>query len=282
MIRLAAYSDIGSIISLWNEAFGDSENEILFFLNRKFVPENTVVFDDNGRIVSMLFLLEGDLTLNNVSYPSYYLYAACTAKSHRGNGLMGMILDYARTVACERDKYFICLKPANKLLFSFYEKYGYKTVFSSKILTIENSAAKNVFGFPISKLNDYEKSRKTALNKYNRFDWDESAIRFAEEQHQFYGGNSLKNRNGYLLYSENEHNVYVKEYALRPDFLSESASHLFYCTEKESIIFNLPPDFPDNNHKFVIEESGMALAVKDEYCKILEGIKNAYLGLTLD
>ena len=45
MIRLSQSKDIPDIIALWSEAFGDSEEDIRFFLDRKYIPENTVVIE---------------------------------------------------------------------------------------------------------------------------------------------------------------------------------------------------------------------------------------------
>ena len=70
MIRLADKSDIKGIISLWNEAFGDSEEDIMFFLNNRFVPENTLVYESDGVIASVLFLLEGDMRIKGRDFSS--------------------------------------------------------------------------------------------------------------------------------------------------------------------------------------------------------------------
>ena len=99
MIRLSQTKDIPDLITLWNEAFGDSEEDIRFFLDRKYIPENTVVYDDNGKIASVLFLLSGDMRISGKDYPSYYLYAAATLQSHRGKGIMGQMLEYSKNLA---------------------------------------------------------------------------------------------------------------------------------------------------------------------------------------
>ena len=129
MIRLSDKKDINSIIGLWCECFGDSEEDVRFFLDNCYTPKNTLVYEVNGEIASMLFLLEGDMSVSGVDYPSYYLYAACTSKKHRGKGLMADLLSFAKKVAMERKRSFICLRPGEHSLFKFYEKHGYKTVF---------------------------------------------------------------------------------------------------------------------------------------------------------
>ena len=56
MIRFATENYINGIINLWNEAFGDSEEDIKFFLKNKFIPENTLIYESDKEVVSMLFL----------------------------------------------------------------------------------------------------------------------------------------------------------------------------------------------------------------------------------
>jgi hypothetical protein len=57
MIRYSDKNDLNGIIRLWHEAFGDSENEIRFFLDSCYIPHNTVVYESDGEIASMLFQL---------------------------------------------------------------------------------------------------------------------------------------------------------------------------------------------------------------------------------
>ena len=49
MIRISAESDRSGLIALWQEAFGDSEKAIEFFLDNRYVAEKTVVSEDNGK-----------------------------------------------------------------------------------------------------------------------------------------------------------------------------------------------------------------------------------------
>ena len=227
MIRFAQNSDIDSMISLWNEAFGDSEEDIRFFIDNKFIPENTVVYDDDGKVVSMLFLLEGNLSVKGVSYSSYYLYAACTAKSCRGRGIMAMLLEKAKEITAERNRYFICLMPGEKSLFSFYERFGYKSIFSRKILNISGCDIKSdAAEAEASEQTDYAALRNNAFKDSDRFDWDNNSIEFACKHHELYGGKRLETCKGYVLYSVDNEIVYVKELAFPPSGLKKTISFL--------------------------------------------------------
>lgn len=283
MIRFAKQTDICSIIALWSEAFGDKEEDIRFFLDNRFIPENTVVFVENGEVVSMLFLLEGDLIIDNKSYSSYYLYAACTSVSQRGRGIMANLLEKAKETAENRGKYFICLMPGEPSLFDFYKRFGYKSIFSRKILSINNSDLNNDCKGIQSEENDLlVETRKNAFGGFNRFEWDENAIRFACKHHLLYGGKALVSCKGYALYSTNANELTVKEFTFSPDNLENAAAKLLSECKTDNIIIHLPSDYPTDIGRYEIKKSAMALAVKNDYEQIIEEVNNAYLGLTLD
>lgn len=283
MIRFAANSDIVSMISLWIEAFGDSEEDIGFFIDNKFIPENTIVYDDNGAIVSMLFLLEGNLTLKGTSYPSYYLYAACTAKECRGRGIMAMLLEKAKEITAERNKFFICLMPAEESLFGFYERFGYKSIFSRKILNVSSHDFKNIADEAKDFKNiDYADLRKNAFKNYDRFDWGNDSILFACKHHQHYGGKCFSTCKGYALYTADNKYIRVKEFAFPSSELNRTTSFLMSDTGLSECTVSLPAAYPTDIGKYTTVKSAMALPVKQEYEKLIKGIENAYLGLTLD
>ncbi len=283
MIRAATKDDINGIIALWNEAFGDSEDDIRFFLDNRFEPKNTLVNYIDNEVVSMLFLLEGDMVIDCESYPSYYLYAACTAKKCRGRGLMAELLNEAKSLAAERNKCFICLMPGEKSLFDFYARFGYKTVFSRKILKVELSDLPEIEN-PCNELNfsDYSEKRRNGFSKFNRFEWDNMSIDFACKHHLLYGGKELNSCNGYLLYSECESSINVKEFAFPEENFNSALVNLLVRTKSKNAIINLPSDYQVSFGQYEIVDSAMAVSLKPEIDCIISGLKNAYLGLTLD
>ena len=283
MIRFANRNDISAIITLWSEAFGDSENEIRFFIDNKFEPENTLIYEYCGEAASMLFLLEGNMIIDGDEFPSYYLYAACTAKKCRGRGIMSELLNAAKTIAAERNKYFICLMPGNKSLFDFYERFGYKTVFSRKILNVKLSELTDYETFNEESVGaDYIDKRKNAFSNYNRFEWDNNSIEFACKSHLLYNGIELNNCNGYALYSLKSSGLFVKEFAFSSKNLISSLKKLFDESGADKAEIYLPSDYLTQIGNFEIVDSAMAVSVKSEYDYLLSDLKGAYLGLTLD
>ncbi|MEE1012165.1 MAG: GNAT family N-acetyltransferase [Acutalibacteraceae bacterium] len=278
MIRYSNKSDLNDIIHLWNEAFGDSEEDIMFFINNKYILENTLIYEADGKIASMLFLLEGEMKINNNRYPSYYLYAACTLNEYRGKGFMSLLLDFAKKTAYNRGYYYICLLPASKSLYRYYEKYGYKPLFKKKIINISPEYAVYNSDFADTDCENLFLLRDKAFKNIDMFVWDKKSLEFAFEHHKYYGGQAKTNCKGYMLYTQNNSDVTVKEYCFADvsgDFFSE-------FKDMKNITINLPVEYSAECDNSEIVDSGMILAINDEAEKLTEIVKNPYLGLTLD
>ncbi len=281
MIRISDKSDIIGIINLWREAFGDSENEILFFLDNRYKPENTLVAEENGKIASMLFLLEGKMKINGICYPSFYLYAACTLKEFRGKGLMASLLKFAKETASDRNIDFICLLPAEESLYKFYESHNYKTVFSKKVYVFsrENIADSTVNTELFCNL---EETRNKAFEDIDMFKWDNDSLDFAFEHNSFYGGQALIGNNGYALFNVTEQDVYIKECTLTDEVEAVVSTILNKYPDINKIVVDLPVGIKTAYNNYEIVDSGMALAVSKKAEILIDEIKDAYLGLTLN
>ena len=282
MIRLSNNNDINGIISLWKEAFGDSEKDIIFFLNTHYKPENTVVYDSEGIIASVLFLLDGEMHINGVDYSSYYLYAACTLKNFRGRGIMSQMLEFSECIASERNKKFIALKPAEASLYDYYSRFGYKSVFSKKIISIENTD-NNEYVESDNLNNNYASPiRDNVYDFINYFKWDNYSVNFAIEHQKYFGGNIIQNGNGYLLYRINDKTIFVNENTFSAIEFKKHAFGLLNKYSADKIIAELPVDFTFDENNFEIIKSGMLLPLCEKAEKLIENIDNAYLALTLD
>lgn len=117
------------VYELWQEAFGDSEEEISFFLENCKNYKLLGCYCD-GKLASMLFLV--DCKVNSVDCK--YIYAACTLEKYKKQGLMTDLL-----IKC-REKYrHIALIPANENLVNFYKNRGFLTPMDLNYLVFEQS-----------------------------------------------------------------------------------------------------------------------------------------------
>lgn len=103
------------IINLWQEVFGDSSEEVQYFIDN-CKHKTCLCLESDNVLASMLFLV--DCRVGNTEYK--YVYAACTAPSYRGNGYITDLLQYTL-----RSYYNVLLVPANIDLVPFYRKRGF-------------------------------------------------------------------------------------------------------------------------------------------------------------
>lgn len=106
---------------LWQRVFGDSREFIDMFLTDVFRAENLFCREEQGRVVSMAFVVE----LQTKYGPTGYLYAVATDAEWRGQGL-------AQTVVCEaidemrrRGYAAAMLIPSHPKLKEFYRRFGF-------------------------------------------------------------------------------------------------------------------------------------------------------------
>jgi GNAT superfamily N-acetyltransferase len=128
MIKFTTCSE--DIVRLWNEAFGDSKEDIMFFINNVKNAKCLSYYDKNN-IASMLFLVE--CCVDGVN--GEYIYAACTEKKSRGFGYMTELLNYAK----KHCKSFVCLIPANKSLINYYNQRGFDIELSIDAVQFDES-----------------------------------------------------------------------------------------------------------------------------------------------
>lgn len=112
MIKIT--NSIDDIVPLWSEAFGDSREDIVFFIDN---IRNGVCLAEfqNDKAVSMLYLV--DCCLN--SKQAHYVYAACTDSKSRKKGYMAGLIKY-----CIDNYDRVCLIPADEHLVNYYNKQG--------------------------------------------------------------------------------------------------------------------------------------------------------------
>lgn len=112
MIKIT--NNIDDIVPLWSEAFGDSREDIVFFIDN--IKNGVCIAEfQNDKAVSMLYLV--DCCLN--SKQAHYIYAACTDSKSRKKGYMAGLIKY-----CIDNYDRVCLIPADEHLVNYYNKQG--------------------------------------------------------------------------------------------------------------------------------------------------------------
>lgn len=127
MIKIV--DSINDIVAIWSEAFGDSSDDILFFVNN-IQHAKCLGFYEDGILHSMLYLV--DCKINNCK--SNYVYAACTFKKYQGSGNMSELLKY-----CKDNYNDVCLIPANIGLIDYYKKRGLNNIIEVDSICFDES-----------------------------------------------------------------------------------------------------------------------------------------------
>lgn len=111
MIRVVNSSDYDDVIRIWTNAFGDTKEYILKFLD---MFSQFVYILDNDAIMTLF-----PVTLNDKK--GHYIYAVAVDENKRNKGLGKKLIDYAKEIKED----FLVLVPANCGLFEYYRKSGF-------------------------------------------------------------------------------------------------------------------------------------------------------------
>lgn len=204
MINFATDKDCESIVSLWQEAFGDSRQWVMMYLSENI--ENVLVYRENGAVLGMLSLLP-------VSYKGkkgFYVYGVATGKEYRGKGISTKLLEYAKQMVIEKKVDFLVLVPRNEGLFGFYTSRGFFRQFCVKTDVYDadeiekESCANAVYKATAGEYFDIRKSHFD-----NLIEWDEDKLVSIRkfENGEFYKTDSGE---GAFCYEYNG-TLYVKE-----------------------------------------------------------------------
>lgn len=129
MIRQASESDLPQLISLWQEAFGDTEEEALFYFQHRHQHQNMLVFEMGSEISGMLSMLPVHLHSPKQIISARYVFAVATKKARRGQGISTRLLEAAHQKMQREGSSASILVPAESSLFEYYGKRGYQTGF---------------------------------------------------------------------------------------------------------------------------------------------------------
>ena len=152
MICLASEHTKSDVRQLWKTCFDDTDDFIELYFSEKYKSENTLIYVEDGKIVSSLQMLPYTITFYGEKIPVYYLSGLCTLPEHRAKGYIKQLMEAARNEMKRRDIPLSILIPANESLYRFYECHGYQQVFEKddtpiplKQIITEHSCLEDVY-----------------------------------------------------------------------------------------------------------------------------------------
>ena len=123
MLRISRETDRAGMAALYQRCFDDEPGFAERVFDRVWKPSEALVYELDGKIVSMVLLPSFRLSENG---RCGYVYALCTAPEYRGRGIMAEVLNGAHALCADRGDRFTLLVPAEGSLFSLYARFSYK------------------------------------------------------------------------------------------------------------------------------------------------------------
>ncbi|MCL2106585.1 MAG: GNAT family N-acetyltransferase [Oscillospiraceae bacterium] len=284
MLRLINPKDEARIISLWRECFGDSEAYIRQFWSGVFLPGlcRGVAAEEDGRVVSMQFLLPGRLERGGgVPLPAAYVYAVCTATDCRGRGHAAALTEYAAALARGEKAAALCLFPAEPGLEAYYARLGFVPAFARARAKV----ARHDEMIPYLKTNAGWNAETAVRQRAARwggqglFAWDAPLLEYMRRAHLALPGARVRcGENGYVFYALENGTLTIKELCAPPEeenallhkvmrISGAELAHIIRAAE--------PGDEP--------EPGGMLLPLDERAKDWLAATRgNAYLGFTME
>ena len=129
MIRFADNQTAPLVRQMWKTCFGDSEEFMNLYFNRKYRNENTLVYFESETAVASMQMLPYTMRFYGSVISVAYVSGACTLPECRGKGYMKKLLLASFKVMQERNILLSILVPAENWLYDFYAKLGYEKIF---------------------------------------------------------------------------------------------------------------------------------------------------------
>lgn len=282
MIRVFSEKNIdkSSVIELWQECFGDSEEYITFFLDT--CPHYACIgyFNDADKLISMLFLLDG--SLNNQK--CMYLYAACTSLNFRKQGIMEKLIEFSKTYVYECGASGIFLVPANEKLYSYYSKFGFVPSFKKKE-TVISTTESNVIQTNLSySYDDVVSLKKELCSEFDSFIFDDEIIEYTIKEHLFNGGQIYFNSvsKTIVFYYMNETEVKIKELLTKSHSIVDAVNESFVNNNGKNIYILSPIVYNNINIVENYTKCGMCFSLDSGMKAYLDDHHEIYAGMYLD
>lgn len=129
-VRLALKNEIVRQKEIWKLCFGDEDSFIDFYYANRYKEDATLLLHEEGDIAAMLTMIPVKMVdANNRSFDTAMLYAIATHPEYQNRGLATQLMNSCNELLAANHKEFSILVPAEKKLFDFYCRQGYREGF---------------------------------------------------------------------------------------------------------------------------------------------------------
>lgn len=240
IIDTPVLGDIPALKQLWKQAFGDPDDFIDSFFATGFSVQRCRCVYEAGAPVAVLYWFDCAWQHKKLAY----LYAIATHKDFRGRGLCQALMADTHKALTDLGYAGAVLVPADKGLFSLYEKLGYYPFCPmQKQQIFANRATENICAISGE---EYFQSRLTAA--------PENAVLFQPEVYPFLGSYNRFYRSGDCLFCAafEEETLYFQEY------LGDAAKlpGILHTLGAKQAVVPLPGGTPFAMYRSFCDESG--------------------------
>ena len=121
IIKHPTFADQEGMLTLWQEAFGDSREFIKMFFSTGFSFDRSMLCTQNDQVAAALYWFDCLWNGKKVAY----LYAIATKKEHRGKGICKKLMAATHDELLSKNYHGAILAPADEGLSQMYGKMGY-------------------------------------------------------------------------------------------------------------------------------------------------------------
>ena len=132
-------NQVDELKKLWIDTFGDTKEYVNSFFDKFYGPDNVIVYKENGKIVSALYMIDYCLKYEGEYYKIMYLYALATDKEYRGKGIMSRFIWKADEVMHNEGYAGAFLIPAEESLYDYYSHFEFTDIIYNKKYTELNN-----------------------------------------------------------------------------------------------------------------------------------------------
>ena len=221
MIRAANQLDIPQLKKIWDRCFDDPLNYVDFLYDCVTTPSKTLVWDENGKILSMAMSIDCMFSYKEEQLPCVYIYGCATLPEAEGQGIMTRLIASAERMAAERGVQMSVLVPGGRFLYSFYRKRGYNSDFPLRTVTLRPGMIGDVQAPDTPLLYDRIQTeelyaiRESALYDVPHIEWKPDQISFILRDAVAYGEHvvSYSGQAGkaYAIYGAENRALFIKE-----------------------------------------------------------------------
>lgn len=179
MIMLLDGRYVESAQRLWERVFCEDEKSVRFYFEHIYPKSEMLVDTEDGKVVSMLTLLPLKIGSGETDAAARCVYAVATHEDYRNEGRSTRLINYAHEYMKEKGVSAAVVTPAEKGLFTFYERFGYESVFKvgyEKFRAGESGAGLDGYTVLPCGVHKYFELRKNAFGDCMFAEWGEDML----------------------------------------------------------------------------------------------------------